>query len=128
MEIVVDTSLRPLLQITVSQIPSLESFDQVFAQVEVELDRHESICGLVNAEQTTRIDFAHVKRIAQFGETHHVMLEAYMRALAFVIPSAMVRGAIKLAFQLKAPPHPVKICSTDEEARAYLTHYLDILR
>lgn len=126
-ESVVDTSRRPLLEITVGEVPSLESFNEVFAEVELELARHQSICVLTNAEQTTRIDLEHVKRIAQFGETHHTMLEAYIRALAFVIPSAMVRGALKVAFQIKAPPHPVKICRTEQEARSYLAPYLDIL-
>jgi hypothetical protein len=114
--------------ITVGELPSLASFDEVFAQVELELARHQSICVLVNAVRTTRIDLAHVKRIAQFGETNHMMLQAYISALAFVIPSPIVRSALKMAFRLKAPPHPVKICRTKQEARSYVAPYVDILR
>ncbi|WP_172304688.1 STAS/SEC14 domain-containing protein [Pseudenhygromyxa sp. WMMC2535] len=123
----VDTSQRPLVRITLEPTPTLESFDQIFAEVELELARRESICVLADAEQTTRIDLAHVKRFAEFGETNHKMLEAYVRALAFVVPSAMVRGALKVAFQLKPPPHPFSVCKTRDEAEAYLQPFISIL-
>ncbi|WP_106393941.1 STAS/SEC14 domain-containing protein [Enhygromyxa salina] len=125
MDAVVDTSQRPLCRITVGTSPTIESFDDIFKQVEAELGRHRSICVLANAEKTARIDLAHVKRIAEFGQTHHTLLQAYMRALAFVIPSAVVRGALKLAFQIKTPPHPYRVCHSEEEAQAYLASFID---
>lgn len=112
------------MAIVVGKRPSVETFDAVFAKVEEELLRHRSFCVAVDAEQTESIDFAHVKRFAAFGEKNRSLLEAYIRALAFVIPSPAVRGAMKVAFQLSPPPHPVKICRTKEQAKAYLEPYV----
>lgn len=124
MEAIVDTSKRPLCRITVGAEPSVEVFEGILNKIADELSRHRAICVLANAEHTTHIEFAHVRRIVEFGEQHHMMLEAYIRALAFVIPSPMVRGLARLAFQLKPPPHPVKFFSSEPEAKAYLTPFL----
>lgn len=127
-ETIVDTSKRPLLGIFVEPKPSLETFEKIFEQVKAELDRHTSLCVLINAVNTSRIDLDQVRLIAQFGETHDQLLAAYIRALVFVIPSAMVRGALRVAFQLKAPPHPTHICQTEDEAMKYLGPYLKVLQ
>lgn len=124
---VVDASTFPLIGITVEPQPTLETFEEIFKKVEEVLAQHTSLCVMINAEQTTRIDLAQVRRIAEFGETHDKLLAAYIRALVFIIPSAMVRGALRVAFQIKAPPHPVHICQTEAEARAYLDPYLAVL-
>lgn len=124
MEAIVDTSQRPLLRITVGARPSVQCIEGILAKIADELARHRAICVLANAEHTTHLEFAHVQRIVEFGERNTMMIEAYIRALAFVIPSPMVRGLIRLAMQIKPPPHPMKICSTAPEAQAYLTPYL----
>jgi hypothetical protein len=123
-EAIVDTSKRPLCRITVGSRPSVQSVEGILNKIADELSRHRAICVLANAQYTTHIEFAHVKRIVEFGDRHHMLIEAYIRALAFVIPSPMVRGLIRLAFQIKPPPHPVKLFSTEPEAQAYLTPYL----
>jgi hypothetical protein len=123
-EAIVDTTKRPLCRIIVGVEPSVEVFEAILTKIADELARHRAICVLANAEHTTHIEFAHVRRIVEFGEQHHMMLEAYIRALAFVIPSPMVRGLARLAFQIKAPPHPVKFFSTEAAAKAYLAPFL----
>jgi hypothetical protein len=117
---------RPLCRLRVGQTPSVESFDAVFAEFETELESNQAFCVLADASITIRIDFAHAKRIADFGVRNHMRLEAYVKALALVVPSAMVRGALKVAFQIKAPPHPYQILRTVEEAEAYLTSFLTL--
>lgn len=124
MHLLIDTSQRPLLRIVVGPEPTLEHFDAIFATVVKEFSRHRSFCVLTNAEHTQRIGFAHARRVAQFGEQHRKLIEAYVQALAFVIPSPMVAAAIRLGFQLKPPPHPIKICRTVDEAESYLAPYL----
>jgi hypothetical protein len=123
-EAIVDTSKRPLCRITVGVEPSVECFDGILTKIADELSRHRAICVLANAEHTTHIEFAHVRRLVEFGEQNHMMLEAYIRALAFVIPSPTVRGLTRLAFQIKPPPHPVKIFSNEPAATAYLMPFL----
>lgn len=96
----------------------------MFANFEVELGRMQSFCVLADASVTTRLEFDHAKKIADFGERNHTRLEAHVKALALVVPSAMVRGALKVAFQIKAPPHPYKILRTVEEAEEFLNPFL----
>ena len=124
MDAIVDTSQRPLCRITVGAQPSVSSVEGILTTLTAELARHRAICVLANAEHTKYIEYAHVKRIVEFGERQHMMIEAYVRALAFVIPSPMVRGLIRLCFQIKPAPHPVRIFSTEPEAQAYLTPFL----
>ena len=124
MESVIDTSKRPLFGIEVEPTVTLSTLDQIFSAVEEELARHTSICILVNAVNTTSMELSHVRRIAEFGEKNDPLISAYIRAIAFVIPSAMVRGALKVAFQLRAPPHPIKICKAHDEAEAFLQPFL----
>jgi hypothetical protein len=119
-----DTLNRPLCWLRVGKTPSVEAFDSMFAGFEAELERNQAFCVLADASTTIRVDLAHAKRIAEFGERNHMRLQAYVQALALVVPSAMVRGALKVAFQIKAPPHPYKILRTLEEADEYLTAFL----
>jgi hypothetical protein len=119
-----ENAARPLCRLNVGRTPSVESFDIMFANFECELARSQPFCVLADASVTTRLEFDHAKKIADFGERNHNRLEAHVKALALVVPSAMVRGAIKVAFQIKAPPHPYKILRTVEEAEAFLNPFL----
>jgi hypothetical protein len=123
---VFETLNRPLCRLRFGQTPSVESFDSVFAGFEAELQRNQAFCVLADASSTVRIDFAHARRIADFGERNHMRLQAYVQALALVVPSAMVRGALKVAFQIKEPPHPYRILRTVDEAEQYLTAFLTL--
>lgn len=121
---VFDTVNRPLCQLRIGKAPSVESFDSMFADFEAELERNQAFCVLADTTITVRVDLAHAKRVAEFGERNHMRLQAYVQALALVVPSPMVRGALKVAFQIKAPPHPYRIMRTLEEANEYLTAFL----
>lgn len=121
-----DTQNRPLCRLRVGKTPSVDGFDSMFAGFEAELQRNQAFCVLADASATVRIEFAHAKRIAEFGERNHMRLQAYVQALALVVPSAMVRGALKVAFQIKEPPHPYRILRTLEEADEYLTAFLTV--
>lgn len=127
MEVVFDSSGRPLCRFIVGQTPSADSLEAALHEVEDELGRHRSMCLIADGSVTARIDILSVKHIANFGVRNHQVLQAYVRALAVVAPSAMARGAVKLAFHIKAPPHPYRVVNTLEEAEAYLAPYLQML-
>lgn len=124
MDTTFDASEHPLCRLTVGPTPSHDDFARVFVEYENELYRKSPMCVLADASATTRIDLDHVKMIAEFGERNNQELAAYVGALAIVVPSAMVRGALKVAFQLKAPPHPYKVVRTLEEAENFLAPYV----
>ena len=121
-----DASTRPLCRLNVGKKPTADEFATALSDFEDELGRKSDreICLLADATATVRLDLVHVKTIARFGEEHHSLLAERVRALVLVIPSAMVRGAIKVAFQLKAPPHPYAVVQTIDEATDYLAPYL----
>ena len=124
MDAIFENQNRPLCRLRVGTAPTVDSFDSMFAGFEAELQRNQAFCVLADASITVRIEFAHAKRIAEFGERNHMRLQAYVQALALVVPSAMVRGALKVAFQIKEPPHPYRILRTLEEANDYLNAFL----
>jgi hypothetical protein len=115
---------RPLCRLRIGKAPSVEGFDAMFAAFEAELERNQAFCVLADASVTDRVDLAHAMRIADFGKRNHMRLQAYVQALALVVPSALARGVLKVAFQIKAPPHPYRILSTLAEADTYLTAFL----
>jgi hypothetical protein len=121
-----ETTARPLCRLRVGKAPSVEDLDVAFANFESELERAQSFCVLADATITSRLEMSHAKIIADFGERNHARLEAHVMALALVVPSAMVRGALRVAFQLKAPPHPYKIVRTTEDAQAFLNPFLAV--
>ena len=119
-----ETETRPLCRLSVGKAPSVEDLDVAFANFESELERAQSFCVLADATITSRLELSHAKIIADFGERNHDRLQAHVKALALVVPSAMVRGALRVAFQIKAPPHPYKILRTAEEAQTFLNPFL----
>jgi hypothetical protein len=107
--------------------PTDAGFTTAFAAFEQELDKHRSFCLLAEAVATTHLEFSQVRQIADFGLRNHDMLQAYVRAMAIVVPSNVVRAGVKVAFQIKAPPHPYKLFSNLDDGCAYLAHYLEML-
>lgn len=121
---VFDTSRRPLCCVQISAKPDKAEFEAVFAGIEAELARGRPFCLMADAVATTRLEFEHVKQLAGFGQRNHALLEAHVRAMSIVVPSAMVRGALKVAFQIKTPPHPHQVARSLEEAEAFLAPYV----
>lgn len=128
MEVRFDNSGWPLFRLVFGQHPTDAGFDAAFAAFERELEKHRSFCLLADAVATTHLEFSGVRKIADFGLRNHDMLQAYVRALAIVVPSNVVRAGVKVAFQIKAPPHPYKLFSSLEEGNAYTAHYVSMCR
>nr|AYM53153.1 hypothetical protein [Pseudenhygromyxa salsuginis] len=120
----VDATERPLLRVRIGEVPSLGELEEVFAKLRKELERGGSICMLVDATATKTLELDQVRLIADFGEDNHDLVSSRVMALAFVVPSAMVRGALKVAFRLKPPPHPVSVFKVADDAQSYLQPFL----
>jgi len=120
-----DTADRPLIRVTLGEAPSAEAFAQLFVDLELELRQGAPIGLLVDARTTKSMSLAHVKQFAGFGKRNHDLVAEKIRALAMVIPSAMVRGALKAALQLNTPPHPFEVFQEFDAGLAMLQPYLD---
>lgn len=123
----VDTRTWPLVRYvgahttdTVKACEFIESLRRV-------LDRDKRFCMLVDLTLAERIDLAEIRMIADFARLKGPQLREFVTAMALVVPSPMVRGAIKVMFTLKPPEHPYTVVRDMEAGEAYIAPYLEEL-
>ena len=84
-------------------------------------------CLLVDFSPTKRMEIAEIKRLTAFVESRGSELDTQLVAMAHIVPSAMVRGALKVLFSLRPPGSPYRVTRTPEAAHAYLGPYINEL-
>lgn len=102
----------------------LETVTELLARLERELERGAPLCVLVDARHSRRFELPQVRAFSEFGHAHALQLATWVRAIALIVPSTIVRSGLRLAFQLNPPPHPVEVCETKAEATRWLEPYL----
>ena len=102
----------------------LESVLDKLALLEQELERAQPLCLMLDSRHSRRVELPPLRAFSEFGHTHAQQLSAHVRALAVIVPSAIMRGSLRLAFQLNPPPHPVCVCKTKAEGLSWLAPYL----
>lgn len=76
---------------------------------------------------TIRFEWSEIKVFDAFARANGERLDSQVAALALIIPSAMVRGAIRVLFKLKAPGHPYRVVHERDAALEYIAPYLSEL-
>ncbi|MEM7155611.1 MAG: hypothetical protein AAF799_22365 [Myxococcota bacterium] len=120
----VDVSAWPLVVLRFSRVVDAETVQQVATGLSATLDRAERFCMQVDMTNTSRFEWAEIKSFDRFARANEDRLNAHVAALALIIPSAMVRGAIRVMFRLKSPAHPYRVVHRRESAVEYLAPYL----
>jgi hypothetical protein len=114
----VDESQWPIAVITVENLDAQTNRRMLDACSSM-LKRHErhAVVFVLNA---TRIpDVGSVRISAKWLEEHDDDLARYAVGVAFVIPSAVIRGSLKAIFHLKRPPMPIEVVTELGEAKAW---------
>ena len=88
------------------------------------IEAGQPFCMLCDLGESSRMELPEIKQFAQFLRARGAELDELMVAQALFIPSAMVRGAIKVLFKMWTPAYPYEITRSRAEAEAFLAGYL----
>ena len=109
----VDGSAWPLLVVRGPKIVDNQAARSIVSGLVAALDRGQRFCIHVDMTATTRFEWSEIKVFDAFARANGDRLDTQVAALALVIPSAMVRGAIRVLFKLKAPGHPYEVLADE---------------
>ena len=123
----VDTAGWPLVRYVSARNMDREAAHAFIERMRYVLDREERFCMLVDLRAAERIDLAEIRMIADFARSKGPQLRKLVTAMALIVPSAMVRGAVKVIFKLKPPEHPYTLVRDMETGEAYIAPYLEDL-
>ncbi len=77
-------------------------------------------CGLYVTEQSARLpSHRHLRRQAEWMKRHSGQMQATSK-VAFVLPSALLRGALRVVFRFEPSPVQYRVFRDEDEARAWL--------
>lgn len=88
------------------------------------LDRGERFCILADFTDKTCMELDEVRCLGDLHRTHGARMDELVVAQGLAVPSAMVRGALKLVFRARPPRYPYVVFRQRRRARAYLESYL----
>lgn len=121
----VDSSEWPLAVVVPSAFGSKDSLEALTQDLGTLLDREEPFCILCDMSHKSCMDLPEVQHLQLFFTTQGRRLDAQVDALAFAVPSAMVRGAVRLVLEARPPHHPFAVLRERREALRYLRAYLE---
>lgn len=109
----------PILRVTYRGRFTLEELNAALARETEIITRRGRHVRLADASDAKLTDFRIMRRQADHIQEKIDMLRDNTIGGAFVIPSAMVRGAMRAILRIQPLPYPFTIVSTVEEGEAY---------
>ena len=88
------------------------------------LDRGDRFCLEVDLTESTRLDWKELKAFGAYAKASRERHSVLFVTVALVIPSAMVRGAIRVLFQIQSPGYSHRVLQSRREADEYLAPFL----
>jgi len=120
----VDASGWPLVLVTPPRFASDESLRGLTDDLAKLLDRKERFCTLMNYAGRTCMELREVRYLTDFFVEHGERMDVWVAALGLVVPSAMVRGGLRVVFRARTPGYPYELFETQRKAKAYLERQL----
>jgi hypothetical protein len=120
MPITIDERRRPIVLVTFVGTATDAEFDQYLRDMtEQILGRRQQTVTILDATRSDNTSAAQRKKQAEWLATHKDDLRRYSLGTAFVIKSAMVRGALTAIFWLQPMDRPHTIVATLDEAEGW---------
>lgn len=110
----------PLVVFTFGGHITAEELENYLKASERMLARNEKYIGLVLTERMAPLELPLMRRQAAWIKQHHASLREQSLGVALVISSPMLRGVLKAILWLQPMPQPHTVCSTAEEALAWI--------
>lgn len=120
MPITIDESRRPIVLVTFVGTASDAEFDNYLrGMTEQILARREKTVTILDALRSDQTSAAQRRRQAEWLKSHAEDLRRYSLGTAFVIRSALVRGALTAIFWMQPLDRPHTIVASLEEAETW---------
>ncbi|MCR9165563.1 MAG: hypothetical protein ACE37F_00915 [Nannocystaceae bacterium] len=124
MPVELDDSTWPLVTLKISGTPSSEE-EEYFTNTSVRFpERRELYVAVIDLREAATPTPRFVRRQAAAQKAHLEELRSYCLGVAFVIRSAMLRGALRAIFHLQELPSPYIVVKTIEEAHSWASSKL----
>jgi len=123
----VDASGWPLVVLEPSRIGSDEALSTMTEALGTLLRRHERFCLLADFTDKTCMELSEVRHLTTFFRAYGEPMDEWVAAMGLVVPSAMVRGALRVIFSARPPGYPNQVFQKRHRAKGYLDPYLSEL-
>lgn len=121
----VDRSQWPILLARVNGQPTDEEFEAYLAELERALDsgvRYASVVSTARNAPMTRA--RHAKMQAKWIAEREALIAERCAAVAFVLPSAVMRGVLRAILAMQRMPSPYKVFEDEAEGIAWVREQL----
>lgn len=121
MKIVLDRSRAPLVVVRLPEEVSVDELRRYFHDEVPQLLHMGRIAALVDASETRPLAFSseHREVTAHYYKKHRSQFSRVLVCEAFILPSAVARGVLRVVQMLSPPAWETKAFGSYSEARAY---------
>ena len=122
----IETHLFPIIQVRFTgEKATEENFGQYLQEVKESYNLRDRVALIFDAKQASLPGIAHQKMQAQWLKENEKMMIDYCAGTAYIISNSLIRGVLKAIFAFQKQPVPYRICSTMEEAKAWVKQQLE---
>jgi len=117
----VDTSRFPIIQVTFTgEKASTDNFQFYLQEVKNSYDLQSKVALIFDANNAVLPGLTYQKMQADWLKENEKMMTDYCVGTAYVISNSLIRNVLKAIFLLQKQPVPYMVCSTLEEAEAWV--------
>jgi len=96
-----------------------EELEASLAEMQALLDRGEPFAVVVQTHHNRMMSLHQIRRQAEHGKQTYDVAKRLVRGIAMVIPSAVIRGVLKVSFKLSPMPSPYALFDELPPAEAW---------
>ncbi|MEQ8520454.1 MAG: STAS/SEC14 domain-containing protein [Cytophagales bacterium] len=116
-----DRSQYPLIKMTFTgEAANDESFAAYLKGLKDNYKRKEKIALLFDASNAGLPSLKYQKQMAGWMKENNTLIKKYCIGIAYVVPQAMIRGALRVIFKIFNNPVPFEVFDNEEKAKGWL--------
>ncbi|MCR9162350.1 MAG: hypothetical protein ACE37F_31485 [Nannocystaceae bacterium] len=115
-----DRSAWPIVHLVADGAVTEDGTRQLIAHLEELLQQPTAFAMMLETRNARGLRVPHIRAWATFLEERHALLEARLAGVAFLFPSAMLRGALRVLFTWVNPPFEYAVVDTEAAGVSFL--------
>lgn len=120
MTVTCDRTRWPLVHLIADGAVTHDGTRQLVAHIDASLQRPEPFAILMETRNPHGVEVPHIREWAAFLGERRELIERRLLGVAFVMPSAMMRGALRVLFTWVSPPFEYAVVDSEEAGLAFL--------
>ncbi len=115
-----DRTRWPLVHLLADGAVTHSGTRQLFAHIDALLEQPEPFAIMMEIRNPRGVEVPHIREWAAFLGDRRELLERRLLGVAFVMPSPMMRGAMRVLFSWVGPPFEFAVVDAAEAGLAFL--------